>query len=119
MPPIAECELQQETFTYVPLALSYQPTALNGARVVGREEGRALETLAHAVEYLQDEAALNRARVLTEPDGMQQHNNALEAIDTLKAMSRSLWFSLPVREPLWRKIFHRHSGAPVVTLPMS
>jgi hypothetical protein len=124
MTPI-DLSSQPEDFTYIALAPPFQPTALNGARIVGREQGRALETLAHAVEYLQDEAAHQRAyaRILAGPglagcDLADASNNVLEAIDALKACNRNLWFSLPIREPLWRKIFHRHSGAPVVTLPM-
>lgn len=98
-------------FTYVPLTPVYQPPVMRGPRVITLEAGRALETLAHAIEYLQDEAALEAAC------NLQLRNNELEAIDTLKAASRGLWFSLPVREPFWKRWFAQESHTGVLTLP--
>jgi hypothetical protein len=88
--------------------------ASGSARIVDREHGRALEVLAHAIEYLQDEA------MFAWTDGMQQqeHNDSLEAINALKSLSREIWFSLPLREPFWRKMFHRNAHAPVITFPL-
>jgi hypothetical protein len=41
-----------------------------------------------------------------------------EAIETLKALHRGLWYSLPLRVPLWRRILQwNHRPAQVITLP--
>lgn len=115
VPQITESQPSQSpNFTYVPLAPAYQPPVVRGAREMSREQGRALETLAHAIEYLQDEFVLGC--VMHGQDAYR--NSELEAIDTLKAVSRTLWFSLPAREPAWRRWLHRSGHAPVITLPM-
>jgi len=83
-------------------ALPAQPVlvaAATGPRMISRENGRALETLAHAVEYLQDEMSFGIVR----RNVRQNHASQVQAIDLLKQSSRQLWASLPVRQPLWKR----------------
>jgi hypothetical protein len=114
-----ELHTPSTTFHYLPLAPPYQPAALGGTRCLTPQQGRALETLAHAIEYLQDELALDCALRGAQHGHVTRRNNALEAIDTLKALSRGLWFSLPLRAPFWRRMLQRHPVAPVIRLPLS
>ena len=100
-------------FTFVPFAAPNRPAPPSGRRQMTPQQGRALETLAHAIEYLEDEAALSgdfRLGANRSPE--------MEAVATLKAASRNLWASLQVREPLWRRWFHSPDHGTVVTLPM-
>lgn len=100
-------------FTFVPFASPDRPATRRSPRQMAPAQGRALETLAHAIEYLEDEAALY-ADFRPSP----KRNCELEALAMLKATSRNLWASLPVREPLWRRWFHSPEQATVVTLPL-
>lgn len=97
-------------FQFVPISCGYKPAPAAQARQMNQQQGRALEMLAHAVEYLQDDAAIR----FPQCDHATRHDR-VEAIDTLKAASRGLWFSLPVRETVWRRWFNR---TPVITFPV-
>jgi len=100
-------------FTFVPWNAPRRPAMAVGSRQMTPAQGRALETLAHAIEYLEDEAALTGNFLLGAKRSPQ-----MEAIASLKAASRNLWASLPTREPLWRRWLHSHDHGTVVTLPM-
>ena len=78
-------------------------------RIITREQGRALETISHAVDYLQD------CHVYEGPEEelINIASPATEAIQILVAIRRELLNSLPLRETfsqrLWKAIFHRRS----------
>jgi hypothetical protein len=99
--------------TFVPWTAPSRPAASSEPRQMTPTQGRALETLAHAIEYLEDEGELSAAFFRS-----RTNHDELEAIATLKAASRNLWASLPAREPLWRRMLDRHQHATVVPLPL-
>jgi hypothetical protein len=86
--------------TFVPWAAPNRAAPWGGARRMTPEQGHALETLAHAIEYLEYEAVLSGDFLRN-----AKHPPELEAVARLKAASRNLWASLPAREPLWRRLF--------------
>jgi hypothetical protein len=65
-------------------------------RRVSREAGRALETLAHAIEYLADEYVHN-GRVGS------VHDPELKAIQILKALNREIYFACPAVPTMWER----------------
>jgi len=84
------------------------------ARMINRQQGEALERLAHAIEYLEDGLAPTAAHSFAGRELL----DSCEAIETLRAHHRSFWYSLPLRVPLWRRFMAWHHGpAQVITLP--
>ena len=66
-------------------------------RKVSPQTGRALEVLAHAIEYLSDELALNS--LVAEAEGkrdIEVLRSQLAAIDALKRLNRELYLSCPI-----------------------
>lgn len=94
---------------YMPPRLAENLKARNLRRLLTREQGRALETIGHAVDYLND-------CYLYEGDEDELINvggSATEAIQILVSMRWQILQSAPVREPrtfrLWNALFHRHT----------
>lgn len=86
------------------------PAPLSGSgmrRIISREQGRALETISHAVDYLQD-CALHVG-----PDsGLINHASpATEATQILISLRQQMLQSFPLAESfsqrLWKAIFRR------------
>lgn len=99
---------------FVPATRTIEIPVRSAARVINRQQGMALETLAHAIEYLEDELASPTEQYFAHRELL----DGCEAIERLKALHRGLWYSLPVRTPLWRRIAQWYQGpAPVITLP--
>jgi hypothetical protein len=72
-------------------------------RRISPVDGRALEILGHAIEYLADEYALSAAQI-----GMLSSSDPrVEAIQTLMALNRQVYFACPEIEPLLRRIARR------------
>jgi hypothetical protein len=98
-----------ESFTHSPIE---QPQHADGSirlapraapfvrRQLSRDAARALEILGHAIEYLADEYAVD-------PAGKGPLGNAdprVEAIQVLKALNRSIYFSGTEVQPAFRRI---------------
>lgn len=99
---------------FIPAAQPIEMPVRNEGRLINREQGMALEQLAHAIEYLEDEMVAPAA----EPFATRELLDACEAIEKLKALHRGLWYSLPLRMPFWRRIMQwHHRPAQVITLP--
>jgi hypothetical protein len=64
-------------------------------------QGRALELLGHAIEYLEDELLVGLDRPLPWTQGQ------LAAIDRLKQASRSVYFDCPAGFSLWARLRSR------------
>jgi hypothetical protein len=93
---------------YMPKALAANPKARNLRRILTREQGRALEMIGHAVDYLND-------CYLYEGDDDQLINiggSSSEAIQILVSLRWQILQSAPIREPrtlrLWNALFNRH-----------
>ena len=80
-------------------------------RVMTREQGRALEAIGHAVDYLQD-IYLHHG---PDQEILRSDSPAMEAVRILVATRRELLNSLPLRETfsqrVWNLLFHRKSSA--------
>lgn len=95
---------------YMPRALEANPRARSLHRMLTREQGRALEMIGHAVDYLND-------CYLYEGDEDELINiiggSSTEAIQILVSLRCQILQSAPMREPrtmrLWNALFHRHS----------
>ena len=66
-------------------------------RTINATNGRALEMLGHAIEYLEDELHLERTWAFDK-------SASLQAIDILKAKSREIYFGCPVRLTMTQRI---------------
>jgi hypothetical protein len=71
---------------------------LSGPRVITRESGFAINALAHAAEYLTDEATFNERTT-------EDRACDVEAVQLLKRLNREIYFALPVRATIWDKWF--------------
>jgi len=100
---------------YMPKALEANPKARSLRRILTREQGRALEMIGHAVDYLNDCYLYDGA-----DDELITFSGAPnEAIQILVSLRWQILQSAPVREPrrlrLWKALFHRHNdGTPGV-----
>lgn len=78
-------------------------------RVLTREQGQALETLSHAIDYLSD----CHWMLGSDSDDVLTLTPATDAIRLLMLKRYELLHSFPLAEPLmarlWNAIFHRHS----------
>ena len=94
----------------IPQALANPPVQHNLRRILPREEGRALEMIGHAVDYLYD-------CYLYEGDDKEIINSGgatMKALGILAAARVQILQSLPLQESrttrLWNALFHRSSG---------
>ncbi len=89
--------------------------ALAARRRISPMNGRALEILGHAIEYLTDEYALSAIQV-----GMlDTRDPRIEAIQMLMALNRQIYYTCPEIEPALRRIARWMLGmpAPPPTIP--
>lgn len=88
-------------------------------RIITREQGCALETLGHAVDYLRD-SYINEG---PDEEVLDSSSPSMEAVRILVERRRELLFSLPLIEPLRRRIakrlFHRQRAESLSVLPFS
>jgi hypothetical protein len=69
-------------------------------RGLSRESARGLEILGHAIEYLADE-------YVVDPGNKGPLGNAdprVEAIQTLKALNRAVYYSGAEEQPVWQRL---------------
>jgi hypothetical protein len=77
-------------------------------RQLSPEEGRALEILGHAIEYLADEYCAD-----AQPKGrLGNADPRIEAIQTLKALNRSIYYSAAEVEPAFTRMKRWVMGTP-------
>jgi hypothetical protein len=77
-------------------------------RQLSPEEGRAIEILGHAIEYLADEYCAD-----AQPKGrLGNADPRIEAIQTLKALNRSIYYSAPEAEPALTRMKRWVMGTP-------
>jgi hypothetical protein len=82
-----------------------QPVIQSGSKAAARRkisaiDGRALEILGHAIEYLADEYALSCAQI----GKLSAADPRVEAIQMLMAVNRQVYYACPVAEPVSRRI---------------
>ncbi len=103
------------------VASSSQPTNRKKVRrVISREQGNALETIGHAVDYLND------CHFSEGPDDEIVNGicPARQAVQILISMQLQIWHSLPLRESfsnrIWNAMWHRmpHQTSPVIPLSL-
>lgn len=70
-----------------------------GRRWISQQNGRALEILAHAIEYLSDEYALSAEQL----GRIDADDPEIEAIHRLMAANREVYYSCPQVEPFLRR----------------
>ena len=95
---------------HMPKALASNPKSRSLRRILTREQGRALELIGHAVDYLND-------CYLYEGDDSEIINiggSSSEAIQILVSMRWQVLQSVPARESksqrLWNVFFHRRTN---------
>ncbi|MGC1870173.1 MAG: hypothetical protein WA700_04375 [Acidobacteriaceae bacterium] len=95
---------------YMPRALEAHQKARSLRRILTREQGRALEMIGHAVDYLND-------GYLFEGDEDELINiggSCSEAIRILVSLRCQILQGAPIREPrtlrLWNALFHRRTA---------
>jgi hypothetical protein len=77
-------------------------------RQLSPEEGRAIEILGHAIEYLADEYCAD-----AQPKGrLGNADPRIEAIQTLKALNRSIYYSSAEVEPAFSRMKRWVMGTP-------
>jgi hypothetical protein len=77
-------------------------------RQLSPEEGRALEILGHAIEYLADEYCAD-----AQPKGrLGNADPRIEAIQTLKSLNRSIYYSAAEVEPAFTRMKRWVMGTP-------
>jgi hypothetical protein len=69
-------------------------------RRLSPEEGKAVEVLGHAIEYLADEYAAD----IGSTGALGRADPRVEAIEVLKAMNRSVYLSGTEVQPVFRRI---------------
>lgn len=83
------------------------PAARRMRRIITREQGRALETIGHAVDYLNDCYLYDGA----EEEILNVAGPFTEALQVLIAAHQEILLSLPVAEPwtlrVWNALFRR------------
>jgi hypothetical protein len=95
---------------YMPKALAANPRSRSLRRILTREQGRALEMIGHAVDYLND-------CYLYEGEDDQLINiggSSNQAVQILVSLRWQILQSAPIREPrtlrLWNALFHRRTS---------
>jgi hypothetical protein len=95
---------------YMPTALASNPKARGLRRILTREQGRALEMIGHAVDYLNDCYLFEGA----DEELINMGGSSNDAIHILVSLRWQILQSAPVRETrqlrLWNALFHRHSS---------
>ena len=77
-------------------------------RQLSPEEGRALEILGHAIEYLADEYCAD-----AQPKGrLGNADPRIEAIQTLKTLNRAIYYSSTEVEPVFSRMKRWVLGSP-------
>jgi hypothetical protein len=71
-------------------------------RIVSREEGRAIEMLGHAIDYLADEFAL--VCMECRPDTVPGLPPRLQAIELLMARNREIYLNCPEAPTLMQRL---------------
>jgi hypothetical protein len=78
-------------------------------RQLSPEEGRAIEILGHAIEYLADEYCAD-----AQPKGrLGNADPRVEAIQTLKELNRSIYYSATEVQPAFTRVKRWVMGTPV------
>ena len=90
--------------TVLPFTTSTPPVV---RRHLSRENGRALEILGHAIEYLADEYAAD----LQSKGPLGNADPRVEAIQVLKALNRAIYYSAAEVQPAARRIRRWFVGA--------
>jgi hypothetical protein len=96
-----------------------QRTIRRGRRIMGREQGQALETIGHAVDYLNDCLLFEGpdSEIVTDP------SSSTEAVQILIGLHMQILHSLPIAEPmyrrLWNVMFRRASRLDSHVIPLS
>jgi len=95
---------------YMPTALASNPKARSLRRLLTREQGRALEMIGHAVDYLNDCYLFEGS----DNELINIGGSSNDAIHILVSLRWQILQSAPVREPrqsrLWNALFHRHNN---------
>ena len=78
-------------------------------RRLSPEDAKGLEILAHAIEYLADEYAVDPAN----KGPLGNADPRVQAIQTLKSLNRALYFSGAEVQPLWQRVRRWLMGEPV------
>jgi hypothetical protein len=82
-------------------------------RRIPPSEGRALEILGHAIEYLADEFAFHSGTL----PSLHSHNPQVQAIHLLMSANRQIYFSCPevpsLKERLMSSLFRRNRTEPL------
>lgn len=82
-----------------------------GRRWISPQNGRAIEILAHAIEYLADEYAVDAEQM----GRIDVDDPKIEAIHRLMAANREVYYSCPRVEPVLRRLarwaFSRGNGS--------
>ena len=96
-----------------------RPTTRRMRRVISHEQGRALETIGHAVDYLND-CHLSQG---SDDEIVNAVCPVREAVQILISLHLQLLHSLPLVEPLphriWNSILHRQPGQTPRVIPWS
>jgi hypothetical protein len=79
------------------------PARKAARRRISPVDGRALEILGHAIEYLADEYALSTAQIGV----LSSADPRVEAIQMLMALNRQVYYACPEIEPLLRRIVRK------------
>lgn len=91
----------------IPIALVDKPPCQNLRRIMTREQGRALEMIGHAVDYLND-CYLHEG---DEDEIINVGGSSTEALQILISLRWQILQSLPLEEPrmhrLWNALFRR------------
>lgn len=99
------------------LANMHRGTITAERRQITAINGRALEILGHAIEYLADEYALSALQLGTLDSG----DPRVEAVQLLILLNREVYFSNPEHEPLRRRLarwLFRGPALPAAEQPM-
>jgi hypothetical protein len=96
--------LQTSDALVLPSALHNTLVARPPRRIMLPEQGRALEVLSHAIEYLEDQ-------MLFGPSTWSRREGDRTAIDMMKQRSRNIYSGLPLRRSLWQRIQQKFSDA--------
>ena len=95
---------------YVPKTLAEASKTRNLRRILTREQGRALEAIGHAVDYLND-CYLHEG---DEDELINVGGSCSDAIQILASMRWQILQSAPIQEPrmlrFWKALFHRNSN---------
>jgi hypothetical protein len=75
-------------------------------RRISPPEGRALEILGHAIDYLADEFAFHSGSL----SSLHSHDPQVQAIQLLMAANRQVYFSCPLIPPFGVRLMNALSG---------